>query len=40
MAKAEQERKAERQKLANEAAAVNGKRFLGARARSATATIT
>ena len=29
MAKAEQERKAERQKLANEEAAVNGKRFLG-----------
>ena len=29
VAKAEQERKAERQKLANEAAAVNGKRFTG-----------
>jgi site-specific DNA recombinase len=29
MAKAEQERKAERQKLANEQAAINGKRFLG-----------
>ena len=29
VAKAEQERKAERQKLANEAAAVNGKRFMG-----------
>ena len=29
VAKAEQERKAERQKLANEAAAVNGKRFIG-----------
>ena len=29
MAKAEQERKAERQKLANEQAAVNGRRFLG-----------
>ena len=30
VAKAEQERKAERQKLANEQAAINGKRFLGA----------
>src|ERR1022692_4155918 len=29
MAKAEQERKAERQKLANEQAAINGKRFMG-----------
>ena len=29
VAKAEQERKAERQKLANEAAAINGKRFMG-----------
>src|SRR5215469_4290711 len=29
VAKAEQERKAERQQLANEAAAINGKRFLG-----------
>ena len=40
VAKAEQERKSERQKLANEAAAVNGQRSPAGRARSGTARIT
>jgi hypothetical protein len=40
VAKAEQERKAERQKLANEQAAINGKRSWAGRARSGTARIT
>ena len=40
VAKAEQERKAERQKLANEAAAINGSGSRAARARSGTGRIT